>query len=263
MFSIKLLFKCIAFNVMLSMIDQFFFVRRIIIIGLVLVFFADNQGCKEINLLKIYLCVLIVLHGAMGAIEFSGLCISAKGTIGNPRPRRHMNVILYLLTFVFLLVVVWDVMGFIWAFDPEVDCNISHTLLTFTRLLLVWNTITTFGVTCFMFFRIGICRMCCVPKKMKYEELAPSESYGGRRLSRISSASLKRHLQRRRWQWRLQNLLCCMKLRQFQRSIFSEVAITLADVFRKLRGYVPSDIAAGMVLLAMDCSTKEVYVYIY
>lgn len=225
--------------------------HRLLAISIVLVFFSSAGNCGELWLLKVYLFVLLTLHGMMGIIELSGLIVSARGTIANPSPRRHIHIVLYVLTACFMIEFAWDIVGFFWAFDPDLECGKQHNLLLFVRCLLVWNTWTSVVVTGYMFFRIGMIHCCCMPKRMRYEEVAPSESYGGRRLSRISSDAMKRHMQRRRWQWRLQSLLCCLRLKPYQHSVFSEVAVTLGDVFLKFRGYVPSDLAAGLALLAL------------
>lgn len=200
----------------------------------------------------------------MGMVELSGLIVSARGTIANPSPRRHIHIVLYVLTACFMIEFAWDIVGFLWAFDPDLECGKQHNLLLFVRCLLVWNTWTSVVVTGYMFFRIGMIHCCCMPKRMRYEEVAPSESYGGRRLSRISSDAVKRHMQRRRWQWRLQSVLCCLRLKPYQHSVFTEVAVTLADVFRKFRGYVPSDLAAGLALLALSEQRQmKVCLFIY
>lgn len=230
---------------------------RLLVISIVLVFFSSVGNCGELWLLKVYLFVLLALHGTMGLVELSGLIISARGTIANPSPRRHIHIVLYVLTTCFIVEFAWDIVGFLWAFDPDLECDKQKNLIIFVRCLLVWNTWTSFFVTVYMFIRIGMIHCCCMPNLMRFEEVAPSESYGGRRLSRLSSNEFKRHLQRRRWQWRLQSLLCCLRLKPYQHSVFTEVAVTLADVFRQFRGYVPSDLAAGLALLAINEQSQK------
>ena len=225
---------------------------RLLTISIVLVFFSSVSNCEELQLLKVYLFVLLALHSAMGAVELSGLIVSARGTIANPHPRRHIHIVLYVLTACFIVEFSWDIVGFLWAFDPDLECSKQHNLLTFVRCLLVWNTWTSVAATGYMFFRMGVIHCFCMPKQMQFEDVAPSESYGGRRLSRLGSDEVKQHVQRRRWQWRLQSLLCCLRLKAFQHSVFTEVAVTLASVFCKFRGYVPSDLAAGLALLSLQ-----------
>ena len=45
-------------------------------------------------------------------------------------------------------------------------------------------------------------------------------------------------------------MFCCLKLRNGQKTVFADVATTLTDAFNQFRGYVPSDIAAGVALYA-------------
>lgn len=102
----------------------------------------------------------------------------------------------------------------------------------------------------------GICRIpcccCCDPsKKMKYERLAPTTTYGGRRMSRASSETLVHHRRQRAWQWRIQCMFCWLRLRGEQQTAFADVAATLADAFSHFRGYVPSDIIAGIALYTL------------
>ena len=90
---------------------------------------------------------------------------------------------------------------------------------------------------------------------MCYELAPPSETYGdARRLSSLSSGDMLQHKRQRRWQWRLQQLFWWMTLKDDQQTAFADVSATLADAFASFRGYVPSDIVAGIALLAMEVS---------
>ncbi len=109
-------------------------------------------------------------------------------------------------------------------------------------------------------FPLGICRIiccCCDPvnKKQRYEDDVPSATYDGRGLSNASSETLIHHRRQRVWQWRLNCLFCWLRLRGGQRTAMSDVAATLADAFNQFRGYVPSDILAGLALYAFHHKT--------
>lgn len=104
---------------------------------------------------------------------------------------------------------------------------------------------------------------CCrePPHKMRYEQLPPTTTYGdARRLSSLSSGAMIHHKRQRRWQWRVQRLFCWMRLNKNQQTAFADVSSTLADAFAFFRGYVPSDILAGIALLAMEENKGEVYI---
>lgn len=233
---------------------------RIVLIGVVILDYDKDYHCDDEKLLKVYLAVLVGAHFCMALVELSVVQISARGTIANPAPRKNLYVALYVQSVFFLLEFIWDIVGVLWAFDPTIDCPSSHSIVILARVILVWNLISSITIGSYMIVRIGICRLCCrrPPKKLRYESLAPSMSFGGRVLSALSTSSLNQHHRQRGWQWRLQCLFCCMKLRDHQKTVFSEVSATLADVFTYLRGYVPSDIIAGMAVLAMEQSIAKV-----
>lgn len=123
------------------------------------------------------------------------------------------------------------------------ECN-------FTSTLLHYNTTA------------GICRLSCcreLPSTLRYEKFSPSETYGdARRLSSLSSGDMIHHKRQRRWQWRLQRIFCWMKLENNQQTAFADVSSTLADAFTYFRGYVPTDIVAGIALLTMKESKGKV-----
>ena len=235
-------------------------IDRFISIGYALVVYDRDYDCDDERLLKIYLCVLVTIHFSLSLVELSILLISARGTIANPAPRRKLYIALYIQVAFFVVEYAWDVVGVLWAFDPSMDCPTSHTILILVRGILIWNLITSSLVGIYLIVRIGFCQLCCrtPPRRLRYEELGHSVSYGGRTLSEISSGGLVQHRRHRHWQWRLEWLLHWMRLDQRQQSVFSDVSATLADAFTHFRGYVPSDVLAGITLLAMEHHQMEV-----
>ncbi len=223
----------------------------------------DRQyTCDDERMLKVYLYVLIVMHICMCLIELSVVMTSARGTIADSEPRSGLRIALYVQTAFFVIKVSWDIVGVLWAFDPSIDCPSSHTLLKLVRGILIWNLLSSVAIGFYMFLRIGVCRLPCFSGtrgKLRYEKLAPSVSFGGRRLSALSSSGLAQHRRQRQWQCRVQCLCCCLNLREgVQQSLFSEVSATLADAFTYFRGYVPSDVLAGVVLLSMEQRAAKV-----
>ena len=226
---------------------------RIFIISLTLGSYEkQHDNCDTEHLLQAYLIVLVVIHGIMIFAELSIALMSARGTIANPQPRRHIPYLLYGKMLFFAFEVGWDMVGIAWAFDPSLNCKSPNSLLKLARFLLIWNCVFSVIFALYMLFKILCSKGCKPPKRMKYEELKPSESFGGRRLSRLSSGALTRHAQRRLWQWRLNLIFCCMKLRKYQSSIFTEVSVALADACTNLRGYVPTDVAAGLAIISLE-----------
>ena len=128
---------------------------RFVLITLVLIYYDKNYKCKDENLLKIYLYVLGALHAIMLLIEVVIVVISSRGTIADPNPRRFLPYAFYVQLIVFLMEFSWDVVGVVWAYDPRIDCDRSHQVLIFTRIVLVWNMIISGSVGTYLFVRIG------------------------------------------------------------------------------------------------------------
>ena len=78
-------------------------------------------------------------------------------------------------------------------------------------------------------------------------------------MSRASSETLVHHRRQRAWQWRVQCMFCWLRLRGEQQTAFADVAATLADAFNHFRGYVPSDIAAGIALYTLHHTNVNQY----
>lgn len=228
-----------------------------------LVTYDRRYDCDDERLLKIYLCVLVTIHFCMSLVELSVVLISVRGTIANPAPRKKLHLALYVQAGFFVIEFIWDIVGVLWAFDPTIDCPSSHSILILARGILVWNLITSTLVGGYLIVRIGLCQLCCrnTPKRLRYEyeRLDLSE---GHTLSEVSSGALAQHHRQRRWQWRLEWLLHWMRLDQSRQNMFAEVSATLADAFTHFRGYVPSDVLAGMTLLAMEHQQLEVRKFI-
>lgn len=238
------------------------FHSRFISIGYMLVTYDRKYDCDDERLLKIYLCILVTIHFCMSLVELSVILISVRGTIANPAPRRKLRLALYVQAAFFVIEFIWDIVGVLWAFDPTIDCPSSHSILILARGILVWNLLTSTLVGGYLIVRIGLCQLCCrnTPKRLRYERLDLSSSFGGYALSEVSSSTegLARHRRQRRWQWRLEWLLRWMRLDQSRRNMFADVSATLADAFAHFRGYVPSDVLAGMTLLALEHQQLEV-----
>jgi len=222
------------------------------VISLTLIVYESTSSCDVEHLLQAYLIVLIAIHSMMIVIELIIAFVSSRGTMAKSSPRKYLPYLLYTETLFFAFETAWDMVGIFWAFDPTLNCESSNSLLALSRFLLIWNCIFAFLIITYLVFQI-VCGKCCkLPKKMKYEEVNPSTSFGGRRLSRLDSGSLARHAQRRMWQWRLQIVFCCMKLQKYQNSVFTEVSVALADACSNLRGYVPTDVAAGLAIISLE-----------
>ena len=197
----------------------------------------------------------------MMSMEAVAMIVSARGTIADPFPRRHLKWILCAQAGWFLIELVWDIVGIQWVFNPIIDCSSSHHVLILAQLFSVWNLCTSVIALLYFFIRFGVLRILCEkpPENPEYELLpSPSINYTGRRLSSLSDESLFIHRRQRSWQWKLKNLFFYLKLRDRQKTIFAAVSATLADAFTKFHGYVPTDVLAGMALVKTEQSNERV-----
>lgn len=107
----------------------------------------------------------------------------------------------------------------------------------------------------------GLCRTltcCCNPdKKMWYEKHPPITSYEGVELTSLDADQTVRHHRQRVWQCRIQSCLSCLLCCKGTHSdIYVDVSATLSDMFTYFRGYVPTDILAGIALHAIHVDPK-------
>ena len=223
-----------------------------------------DYKCDDEKLLRSYLCVLTGVHITMCLVEVAAISISARGTMADPSPRKNISIVLYVEAGIFIVKFTWDVIGVLWAFDPSIDCPDSHPILILARCILVWNLFTSLAMALYAFIRIAVCRLPCVGPssgdaarhKKLGRDLSTASSHG---LLALSSDELRKHRRRdRAWQWRLERLCCCFSLgEEGQRNVFAEIGTVMADSFAYFRGYVPSDVAAGIALMALEQSAES------
>lgn len=91
---------------------------------------------------------------------------------------------------------------------------------------------------------------------MCYEDYFPVSTYDGYDLMTLSINQKLHHRRQRIWRCRLQYWCCLTCLRGEYTDVYSDVSATLADMFTYFRGYVPSDIIAGIALQAMHTKPK-------
>ena len=235
------------------------FICRFCLFGYILNIYDQDYKCDDEKLLRVYLCILTGVHIAMCLVEVVTISISARGTMANPTPRKNIPIAIYVEACVFVFKFAWDVVGVLWAFDPSIDCHASHPILVLARLVLLWNLFTSVGMAFYAFIRIAVCRLPCMgPVAKKHKQLATdlsSESHG---LLALSSKELRKHRHRdRTWKWRIECLCCCTRLREGQRNVYVDIGTVMADSFTYFRGYVPSDVAAGIALMAMEQSEEK------
>lgn len=238
---------------------------RFIAAGITLIDYDREYMCHDDRLLKLFLLVQLGIQLLMVVLECIGLFISTRGTIANPNPRRHLKWILYTQVVWFIVELIWTIVGVQWVFDPMTDCAVSHHVLILARIVSVWNLLASLLVLLYFVLRFGFIKLffAMTPDQLKYEHAPPKIDFSGRRLSSLSEESLAQHHRQRSWQWRIQNLFFFLRLQDRQKSIFAAVSATLSDAFTKFRGYVPTDILAGMALLKMQQELERVGCHVH
>ncbi len=134
--------------------------------------YDSSYKCHDDKLLKVYLFVLAFLHVLAAIVEVSIVCISASGTIANSKPRKKINIPIYILTGIGALEFTWDIVGVIWAFDPTIDCHQSHQVLLLARGVLVWNFIGSVTIGSYLIMRIGK-----APQRMLFKQIKKNLHY--------------------------------------------------------------------------------------
>ena len=217
----------------------------------ILVSFSGKHRCYEQKLFKFYIFTLMYIQFVSCLIQLAIMLVSGTGTIANPRPRRFIKWIIYLHTVVFAIEFIWESVGIVWVFDPILSCATSHFVLRMTRFILLWNLFISLFTALYMFLRTSLQKYFCSkkPNPSQYKTVNRGRSFGGRKLSQISIDSQRRHERRTKWHWIIQTLLCCFSFQENQRAVIREVASTLCEAFDYYRGYVASDLAAGLLLL--------------
>ena len=231
---------------------------RFCLFGYVVNTYDRSYKCDDEKLLRFYLCVLTGVHIVMCIIEVAVISISARGTMANPSPRKNIYIALYVEAAVFVVKFAWDIIGVLWAFDPSIDCPDSHPILVLARCILIWNLFASSSMALYAFVRIALCRLPCLGPpssdatrhKKLGRDFSGSSSHG---LLALSSHELRKHRRRdRAWQWRMEWLCCCLRLGDGHRNVYAEIGTVMADSFTYFRGYVPSDVAAGIALMAIE-----------
>lgn len=217
----------------------------------VLVTFSGKHGCYEQKVFKFYMYTLMCVQFLSCLVQLVIILNSGAGTIANPRPRRFIKWIIYLHTLIFVIEFLWESVGIVWVFDPALSCATSHFVLRMTRFILLWNVGISLMTALYMFLHTSLQKYFCSTKHnpLQYKTVNRGRSFGGRKLSQISIDSNRRHERRMRWHWVVQTVLCCFSFQENQRIVLKEVASTLCEAFDNYRGYVPSDLVAGLLLL--------------
>ncbi|XP_019609186.1 diacylglycerol lipase-beta isoform X3 [Rhinolophus sinicus] len=106
--------------------------------------YRGKLNCAGGALLSSYLIVLLVLLAVIICTMLAIVCVSMKGTICNPGPRKSMSKLLYIRLMLFLPEMVWACLGASWIADG-VQCDravVNGVIATVVVRTQIWCPVT-------------------------------------------------------------------------------------------------------------------------
>ncbi|XP_005397948.1 PREDICTED: sn1-specific diacylglycerol lipase beta [Chinchilla lanigera] len=207
----------------------------------ILTLYVMHRGklnCAGGVLLSSYLIVLIVLLAVIICTVLAIVCVSMKGTICNPGPRKSMSKLLYFRLALFLPEMVWASLGAAWVADG-VQCDRTVVNGIIATVIVSWIIIAATVFTIIIVFDpLG-------------GKMVPYASAGPGHLDSHESSQLLNGLKTAAtsvWETRIKLLCCCVGKDDHTRIAFSSTAELFSTYFSDT-DLVPSDIAAGLALL--------------
>ncbi|NXC46683.1 DGLB lipase, partial [Penelope pileata] len=217
----------------------------------ILVLYAVHKGrfsCPGGRLLHSYLLVLLALLAAIICSLAALVHVSMRGTISNPGPRKSLPKLLYVRLLLCVPEFVWAVVGAVWVSDSSVRCESTVINAVLGTVLASWVIIvfTIIGVL-IVFDPLG-------GKKTFYltdgldRNLESSQS--GQLLYNVKNTAT------RVWEKRIRLMCCCIVQDDDHRVAFTSIAELFRAYFSDT-DLVPSDIAAGLILLHQEQDKME------
>ncbi|NWZ18486.1 DGLB lipase, partial [Asarcornis scutulata] len=217
----------------------------------ILVLYAVHKGqfnCPGGGLLHSYLLVLLVLLAAIICALSALVYVSMQGTISNPGPRKSLPKLLYTRLLLYLPEFIWAIVGAVWVSDSSVHCEKTVINAILGTVIASWVIIifTIIGVL-IVFDPLG-------GKKTFYltdgvnRNLESSQS--GQLLFNVKNTAT------RVWEKRIRLMCCCIVQDDDHRVAFTSIAELFRNYFSDT-DLVPSDIAAGLILLHQEQDKME------
>lgn len=194
--------------------------------------------CSGGILLSTYLIVLLVLLAVIIGIVLAIMCISMKGTICNPGPRKFMSQLLYVRLALFLPEMVWASLGAV-SVAKGIQCDRTVVIGIIATVIISWIVIgaTVFSIV-FVFDPLG---GKMTPHHSTHPDLLDSHE-SNQLFNGLKTAA------KSVWETRIQLFCCCVGNDDNTRVAFSSMAELFSTYFSEM-DLVPSDIAAGLTLL--------------
>ncbi|NXU99624.1 DGLB lipase, partial [Cettia cetti] len=226
------------------------FVRLVWWIG-ILVLYTVHKGqfnCPGGGLLHSYLLGLILLLASIICALSALVYISMQGTISNPGPRKSLPKILYTRLLLYFPEFIWAVVGAVWVSDNSVQCEKTVINGVIGTVIASWIIIifTVLGVV-IVFDPLGGKKTFYLPDGASRNL---ESSHSGQLLYNVKSSAT------RVWEKRIRLLCCCIVQDDDHRVAFTSIAELFRSYFSDT-DLVPSDIAAGLILLHQEQDKME------
>lgn len=194
--------------------------------------YDDISRCNESKLVKIFFLAIIPLLVFEFLTEVCITFISMKGSIMNTRIRSPITKFIYIRLFLFIPELALTLAGSVWIFDPGVNCDTN----------IIWSIRVLIG------FQWAVLIVVIIFIALFFDPLGQLNSKGERLLANTSAVqqALESHFQK----------ACCCPGGTSNQQAFSEIAKSMAALFHDV-DLVPSDIAAGLILLHSEQNRKN------
>lgn len=214
----------------------------LIIVVCLLALFHDDLSCDDVHNLVILSYTTVAVFIIIISVAFTIVLVSARGTIANPGPRWPIPYLLYLRVLLFISQVMLLIGGTVFAFtDPATSScvNFDHSIVLL-RVIMVSGLVVLMLFICVVIIYIDPCHC--------YRAHVDHHHHEYSLLSDKESGDNADQKYRSLWEKRC-NLLCCFTGRDnAHRAAYKELSTMFAQFFVDVN-LVPSDVAAGFVLL--------------
>ncbi|XP_071960319.1 diacylglycerol lipase-beta-like [Antedon mediterranea] len=225
------------------------FIRLLWLAAIASVYISHRETlrCPGGELLEAYFIGFIALISLAIILELIIIYTSGQGSITNTHPRRFIPLFLYIRLVIFLLELVWSGVGAYWGFSewenrtPVEGKACDMSVVRAVKGTVVTSWIISFFILIAVFIFFDPLGSIDDTTDDDDEHLSHSREF----LSTTGNAA------KQVWERRCRLLCCCAGNDENSQDAFSDVSALMATFFKDL-DIVPSDIAAGLVLLQYD-----------
>ena len=228
----------------------------LLVVVIVLVIFREDLSCSDIHNLIILSYTTVAVFLLVIILELYISYTSARGTIANPTPRWTIPYLLYVRVFMFVCEVGLLVTGIVFAFvDPAVSSCVNFDMsVLLLRLIMCSGLLFLCVFVVVVMVYIDPCH--CYRGKLGKMTKQQSDQLLMLLSNDQSDGEVTNDLYHSLWEKRC-NLLCCLAGRdQAHRNAYREVSALFSLFFVDVN-LIPSDIAAGFVLLQRQQLAEE------